>query len=217
MDFTIFYRVIFRPNDVFKEFKERVRPEPFIFIGVLVILSVLNAYRHDFQRIIEHPSLIPIGLLQGFFFSLLFPGFDALIILLSAKLLFKMKTSFLLLLSAFILCSLPHYISSWLANLLRYPAIYFGLGGLFTSLKDTHPFVYGTLASITPFLIWVIILWRIALNQILSTSKQQTAVLLSILILLNVTIGFLWRMLAVMVFPVSHPRKIYCAYKRTAS
>jgi hypothetical protein len=207
MDFTILYRVLFKPNDVFKEFKERTRPEPFIFIGALVILSVVNAYRNDFQNIIEHPSLIPIGLLQGLFFSLLFPGIEALIVLLIARLLFKAKASFLSLVSAFILCSLPQYISSWLTMLFGYPAIYVGLGGLFTSLRETHPFLFGMVASITPFFIWVVFLWRAALKQIVTPSKQQTTALLSVLIIQGLTIGGLWRMFAVMIFNIFNPAK----------
>jgi hypothetical protein len=70
MDLTTLYRVLYKPSDVFKELKDRIRPEPYIFICVVVLLPVLIAYRNDYKLVVEQPFLIPLGLLQGFFFCL---------------------------------------------------------------------------------------------------------------------------------------------------
>lgn len=205
MDLTILYRVLWKPNEVFKEIIGKFRVEPFIFICAAVAIPLIAAYKSDYRQLIEQPDLILIGLFRGFFIALLFPGLNAIIIFAIAKTAFDSKASFWPLLSAFILCGLPFYISTWLKMFFGYPAIYVGLGALSPSLAQTHPFLFGILASITPFFIWVVILWRSALTRLLATSKRQTAVLLSVLILLGLTVGGLWRMFAVMMFNLFNP------------
>jgi len=123
MDLTILYRVLWKPSTVFREFKDRQRIEPFILICAAVVIPLILAYKNDIQQIVDHPSLLLTGLLQGFFFSLLFPGLEALIVFLSARLIFNVKSNLLTLLSAFILCGLPQYISTWLTIAFGYPAI----------------------------------------------------------------------------------------------
>jgi hypothetical protein len=185
MDFTILYRVIFKPNDTFKEFKDRTRPEPFILIAVLVVLSTIAAYKHDFPQTTEQPALILIGILRALFFSFIYPGIDALIILLTASLLFKTRTRFSILLSAFLLCSLPQHLLSWLMLYLDSLAQYIGLVGF----------------------IWVVFLWHAALRQILPISKRQVMALLAVLVLVNLIVGGLWRMFAIVIFNIYNPVK----------
>ncbi len=145
MDFTILYRVILKPNNTFKEFKDRTRPEPFIIIALLIILSTLAAYGHGVLQTNEQPSLVIIKMLQALFFIFIFTGIYALIILLSARLLFNVRTRFPVLLSALMLCSLPNYLLSLPMIYLESTARYIGLLGF----------------------IWIVFLWYAALNQIL--------------------------------------------------
>jgi hypothetical protein len=83
-----------------------------------------------------------------------------------------------------------------------YPATYVGLGGLFSPLRETHPFLFGIVATVTPFFIWVVFLWHTALNQIFEISKQKKAFLLSELIILSLLSGGFWRIFANFLFTI---------------
>jgi Yip1-like protein len=183
MDFTILYRVILKPNDTFKEFKDRTRPEPFIIIALFVVLSTIATYKHDVLQTNEQPSLILIRMLQTLFFIFIFTGIYSLIILLSAKLLFKVRTRFPILLSALMLCSLPKYLLSLPMIYLESIARYIGLLGF----------------------IWVVFLWHAALSQILPVSKRQAIILLAVLVLTSIVVYGIWGMVSIAIFNIYNP------------
>jgi hypothetical protein len=205
MDFTVLYRVLWKPGDVFKKFVDRTRPEPLIFIAITVPLGLLYIHRNDLQQLLHQPSLIAIGLLKGLFFSLLWPFLDGIIAYLYVRSIAKYKVQILPLSSAFILCSLPHYISKLVMAISGYPGYLFEMGGLSPSLRETHPFLFSFIAAIDPFFIWVIILWNAALNQLLSISKKQKTILLIIMTFFPFAFSLVWFMFAVMIFNLFNP------------
>jgi Yip1 domain len=183
MDFTILYRVILKPYDTFKEFKERMRPEPFIIITLFVVLSTIGAYRHDVLHTNEQLSLKLSRMLLSLFFIFIFTVIYSLIILQSAKLLFKVRVRFPVLLSALMLCNLPKY-------LLSLPMIYLESIARYISLLG---------------FIWVVFLWYAALSQLFPVSKGQTIALLAVLVLTSMVVSGLWSMAAIAIFNIYNP------------
>lgn len=205
MDFTIIYRVLWKPSEVFSGFKGQIRKEPLILLCLVPILSLINTYKSDVQQLQNQPALLLIVPLQVYLSVLLSPLIEALIILLIARFAMNIKASFLSLVSVFILCWLPFHLLSWIPVLFGEPGVYIGLGRLFMNIRDTHPFIFGMLASITPFFVWIAILWSIALRQILPVTERQNLILLGSLILFGLTRGGLWRMFAVALFNYFNP------------
>ncbi len=205
MDFTIFYGVLWKPGDVFRKFVGKTPPEPFIFIAVIAPLGLLYTNRYDLQQLLNQPSLIATGLLKKLFFSLLWPFLEGILAYLYVRGVANYKVQILPLTSAFILCSLPHYISKLFVAISGYPAYLFGAGGLFHSLRDTHPFLFSFIAAFDPFFVWIIILWYAALNQLLSISKNQKTILLVIMILFPFASGLLWFIFGIMIFNLFNP------------
>jgi len=205
MDFSILYRVLWQPSEVFKDFSGKTRKEPFILLGMIPLLALINTYKDNLQQIQNQPSLFFIVPLQVYISTLVSPLIQALIIVLIAKFAMNTKAGFLSFVSAFILCWLPFEFMSWIPVLLGKSGFYIGLGRLFMDIRDTHPFLFGMLASVTPVFIWIVILWRIALRQMLKLSARQNTILLVSLILFGLTSGGLWRMFAVALFNYFNP------------
>ena len=205
MDFSILYRVLWKPSDVFKAFAGKARKEPFILLGVIPILALINTYKDDLQQIQNHPSLLFIVPLQVYISTLVSPLIEALIIVLIARFAMNTKADFFSFVSAFILCWLPFELLNWIPVLFGKSGVYIGLGRLFMDLRNTRPFLFGMLASVTPVFIWIVILWRIALRQMLPLSAHQNTILLVSLTLFGLTSGGLWRMFAVAMFNYFNP------------
>lgn len=187
MDYSILYRVVWEPGEVFKQFKVKARLEPYIFIGAIVLLQGLKPYVGHFGEITKAPSALFMNLLVGFLFFLLFPIVSALIVTLSATLLGNEKPPYLSLLSAFILCSLPYYIEAILVLTTDYTP--FGLVSIFPSLSRVSPFAFGMLATITPFFVWTVALWWFAVQQLLSLQKSIKVLIVVSLALINIILG----------------------------
>lgn len=204
MNLTILYRVLWKPASVFREFREETRKEPFIFIGILIAINTIGAARNDFSQI-TNPAMLLAGILHAAFRSLLFPGFSALIVQLAARHLFEAKAKYLQIMSALILCSLPFYISSWLSSVIGISRNSFGLGSMIPSMQETHPLVFGFVASINPFSIWAFVLMYIAQKEIFGLSRRQSATLLLVLIVSGIILNGLWLMLAVYIFNIYNP------------
>ena len=196
MDFSILYHVFWRPREVFKQFVGKTRLEPFILVTVIVVLSGINAYVGLFEEIIKHPVLQIVGLVQSLLFLLLSPTVDATIIFLIVRFVLKKQSGFVSLVSAFILCGLPNYIETFLIVAFGYPAI--GLDSfisLILSHENTQPFLLGMIGTITPFFIWVIILWRAAISQIFNLQRRQNVLLVCSLVLINMLLDGFWSQL----------------------
>jgi hypothetical protein len=125
MDFSILYRVLWKPSDVFKGFLAKPRPEPFILISVIIVIATIKTYINNIQRLLDQPSLFFIGLIQGYFLLLFLPTLYALFTLIAIRFSQQTKTRFTILVSAFILCNIPQYIPSFLKMAFRLPTIYF--------------------------------------------------------------------------------------------
>jgi hypothetical protein len=205
MDFSILYHVLWKPSDVFKGFAGKIRKEPFILLGIIPILALINTYKGDSQQIHEHPSLLLIVPIQVYVFTLLGSLIEAFIIMLIARFAMDIKANFLAFVSAFILCWLPFELLSWIPVFIGKTGFYIGLGSLFMGIKETYPFVFGVLASVTPVFIWTVILWRIALREMLPLTTRQNTILLTSLVLFGLTGGGLWRMFAVAMFNYFNP------------
>lgn len=194
MDFRILYRVIFRPNTVFREFLDKQRLEPLIFVGMLSIIANLAAYASHFEDIINKPWLIIIGLLQGALVLLAFPVLSAILVLLAAHFVLKTKIGFITLLSVFILGELPYYIETVLIVLAGYSPI--SLGSLLGSFGDRPPLLFGFLLTITPFFVWTVVLWSMAITQLFKLPHRQAITLVGTLVLLNILAGGMWNSFA---------------------
>lgn len=190
MDFTILYRVIWKPSEVFNQFKSKLRIEPFILVAVISIISGINAYLGPYKEVNSQPLLFVLGVVEGFFILLLPSVTDAVIIFLIAFLIFKERTSFLMLVSAFALCELPYYFERILVMAFNYPSI--GLGSLITVFGDIQPFVFGMVATITPFFVWNLILWWAAIKEILNFKLRQNILLVGSLVLTSMLLNGLW-------------------------
>jgi hypothetical protein len=187
MDYSILYRVIWKPGEVFKQFKDKPRLEPYIFIGAIVILQCLKPYVGHVEEMTKAPFTLLMNLLVGFLFFLLFPIVSAIVVTLAATLLGNERPPYFPLLSAFILCALPYYIEAILVLTVGYTPV--GLGSLFHSLKSISPFAFGMLATITPFFVWIIVLWWFAVKQLLSLQASKKALIVVSLALVNIILG----------------------------
>jgi hypothetical protein len=205
MDFSIIYRVLWEPSNVFKTFEGKTRKEPFILLGLIPLLVLINTFKGNFQEIQNHPSFLFITPLQVYVATLVSPLVQAVIVVLITRFAMNTRAGFFSFVSAFILCWLPFEIMSWIPVLFGKTGFYIGLGRLFVDLENTQPFLFGMLASVTPVFIWITILWRITLQQMLSLSTRQNTILLVSLILFGLTSCGLWRMFAVAMFNYFNP------------
>jgi hypothetical protein len=188
MDFTILYRVLWKPRDVAKQFIGKIRIEPFIFAIAWTVLS----YLWYFTDLIKTPLLLIVRMLQGLSVLLIFPAINAAIAFLIIRFIFKIRFNFIQLFSLFILCGLPYYIEGLLIAIFHYnPST--GAGSLIQHFGDIHPFLFGMISMITPFFIWIVFLWRGALYHILS--ERQAKVVLGTLFVVDLIVSGLWRYL----------------------
>ena len=68
MDFTILYRVIWKPSEVFNQFKSKLRIEPFILVAVISIISGINAYLGPYKELNKQPLLFLLGVVKAFLY-----------------------------------------------------------------------------------------------------------------------------------------------------
>jgi hypothetical protein len=193
VDFSILYRVLWKPREVFKEFEGKRRLEPFIFIGVMALLLTIKVYRGSFEDVKEHPALLLIGLIQISLSDLMIPIVNATVVYFAIRFALKLKFSFWSLVGIFILCGIPFYIEGAM-NVFGYKSI--GLGTLSSFLKSTQPFLFGMIATITLFFTWMIYLWWVAINQLFNLQRRQSILLVGSLALINMLQGGLWVFLA---------------------
>ena len=79
--------------------------------------------------------------------------------------------SFSSLFTAFVLCSLPLYLGLLLSSFSD--RLLFGLGSLFRFVGESQPLLFLLLATITPYLLWTILLWWIAVTVLLKLESYQ--------------------------------------------
>jgi hypothetical protein len=194
MDLRILYRVILRPTMVFKDFSDKTRFEPLIFIGMLSIIASVIAYVNHLEDVIKEPWLFLIGLFQGVLLLLLFPLLSTILVLLAARSVLRTTVGFITLLNIFILAELPYYIETLLIVFAGYSPI--SIGSLLGSFGDTPPLLSGFLLSITPFFVWIVVLWWIAVTNLLKLTHRQTITLVGALVLLNILAGGIWNFIA---------------------
>ena len=172
MDLSILYRVLWKPNEVFRSFIGKLRPEPYILLILIVVLNFIKAFVGDIHKINNYQSLITFSVIRSLFFLLFFPTVYALIIMVIERFVNKGRVELLSWIGVFLLCKLPLYIAWIIKAILGYPV--YGLGYVLPiSLRDSNPFLYLTIATITPFFIWTVILMRAALNQLLDIQYWQ--------------------------------------------
>ena len=194
MDFRILYQVFFRPGMVFKEFMDKQRLEPLIFVGILSIIASLTAYVGHFEDVINKPWLIIIGLLQSALALLAFPVLSTIFVFWAAHSVLRIKIAFITLLSVFVLCELPYYIEAALTILTGYSPI--SVGSLFGPFGDRPTLLFAFLLTITPFFVWTVVLWWMAIRQLFKLPRQQTMIVVGPLVLLNLFAGGIWNSFA---------------------
>jgi hypothetical protein len=204
MDFTTYYRLLWKPGNVFKEFAGSVRPEPFIllaiviFVGTIYQVAILDQFAHTSWWLFT-------GFVKHYLYNLVFPVLDALFIYLSVKYIFNSNIGFFALVSALIFCQIPFYIASLLFIFTGFSAKSIGLGVLMPQLADSHPMIYGIVEAITPVTFWYIILIWIALQQMSSLRRWQNGILAGGVVLMNILETLLWMLFAIMIFNKYNP------------
>jgi len=140
MDLSILYRVLWKPNEVFRSFIGKLRPEPYILLILIVVLNFIKAFVGDIHKINNYQSLITFSVIRSLFFLLFFPTVYALIIMVIERFVNKGRVELLSWIGVFLLCKLPLYIAWIIKAILGYPV--YGLGYVLPiSLRDSNPFL----------------------------------------------------------------------------
>jgi len=196
MNFSMLYRVLWKPREVFKEVESRRQLAPFIFIGVVIFLSVMNAYWNYFDDYNKQPLLLLLVLMQISVGVMFTPTVNATVIYLIVLPARKVQISFTVLLGIFILCGIPYYLEEAIIFFGYRPI---GLGSLFLFLESTQPFLFGMIATLTLFFVWMIYLWWVAFDQLLSLKRWQNTLLVCSLVLIHMLIdGGLWYLVSLL-------------------
>lgn len=188
MDFTILYRFIWQPRKVFQQFVDKTRLEPFVFVVAYAILS----YLWYFWGLLKTPHLFLLSLFQGLFTSLIFPVVNAIIAFLMVRFWLGKTISFLSVVSVAILCGVPYFIEGLLmAGFGYHPST--GLSSIIPILGIKQPFLVGALVLVTPFFVWIVFLWWVAVNQLFNLQRRQSILFISGLVLMDLLISGAWR------------------------
>lgn len=188
MDLTVLFRVVWQPKKVFHQFVGKTRVEPFIF----VVLYVVGSYLWYKKDLIRQPVLFLINLLDGFSVALLFPVLNATLSYLLVRYCLKHNVRYMALVSVFILCALPYFIEGLLTAGFGYRHTA-GVGYLVELVGLRQPFLVGMATMISPFFVWIVFLWWIALNQLINLQRRQGGLLIGSLIVVNLLISGAWR------------------------
>ncbi len=189
MDFSIFYLVILKPGEVFKQFLSKLRLEPYVFLGVFMLFLIVTQYWGRFEEAAISPMPIILQILISYFlFYILFPVLNTVVVILMTYILMRgKKLQFLSLLSAFILCALPFYIETILTIYFDY--IPFNLASLFPGLETSYPFAFGMIASVTFSFLWVVVLWWLVVKQLVLSEKWKQLLIVISLVIVNMILG----------------------------
>ncbi len=193
MDLTILYRFLWQPRNVFQQFVDKTRLEPFIFVVAYAILS----YLWYFWELLKTPHLFLLSLFQGLLTSLIFPIVNAVIAFLMVRLWFGKTVNFLSIVSVSILCGLPYFIEGLLmAGFGYHPST--GLSFIIPILGIKQPFLVGAIVMVTPFFLWIVFLWSIAINQLFNLQRWQSRLFVIGLVLMDLLISGVWRQIKYM-------------------
>jgi hypothetical protein len=191
MNFSIFYRVVYEPSRVFEGFSQRAYFEAVIPVLAVASLNTTRAYLRLPQMESVGSLLMLAGLVAGFAYGviaiLIFPFLSTIYVFALRRRMCTRDITLRSLFTAFLLCAFPMYLGALLGSLSD--LFYFGLGYLFRSTSETHPFLYGMLLPVTPFFLWTILLWWIALTVLLRPGRYQRFFLVGSLLLLEMLIG----------------------------
>ena len=175
MNVSIVWRVIYDPRRTFEEFIRSPHVEALIPPLVLAVTATVQGGLEASQR--GSPS--SIGLLVGSLYAFVFvavafliaPLINTLYMLTLQRWISNTRPPFASLFTAFVLCELPTYLQRLLSGISN--IFNFGPGNVVRPLIGTHPFVYEMIATITPFFLWTIILWWVAVTVLLRAGTYQ--------------------------------------------
>jgi hypothetical protein len=192
MDFSILYRVLWQPSKVAKQFDGKIRIEPFIFVLAYAVLS----YLWYFTDLIKTPFFLIVRILEGLSVALLFPALNTIVAFLFIRFIFQVRLNIIQLFSLFIVCGIPYYVEGLLIAIFGYKPMT-GAGTLFQHSANTSPFIFGMISMITPFIIWILLLCRSAVNHILNGQERQANLIIASLFVFDMLVSGLWRYLKI--------------------
>jgi len=174
MDPSRIHRVLYAPGPTFQEFAQRPRYEALVPVLIVSLVSSVRAYVGMLGEGATGAGFAVIGLVFVFMYSVI--GMVAPP-LMNATLVHILRRrdatniSFSSLFTAFVLCSLPLYLGLLLSSF--FDRLLFGLGSLFPFVGESHSLLVRLLATITPYLLWTIFLWWIAVTVLLNLRSYQ--------------------------------------------
>jgi hypothetical protein len=174
MDPARIHRVLFAPGPTFQEFAQRPRYEALVPVLIVGLVSAVRAFVGMLGEAATGAGFAVIGLVFVFMYSVI--GMVAPP-LMNATLVHILRRrdaaniSFSSLFTAFVLCSLPLYLGLLLSSFSD--RLLFGLGSLFPFFGESHSLLVRLLATITPYLLWTIFLWWIAVTVLLNLRSYQ--------------------------------------------
>jgi hypothetical protein len=187
MDPARIHRVLYAPGPTFQEFAQRPRYEALVPVLIVSLVSAVRAYVGMLGEGTTGAGFAVIGLVFVFMYSVI--GMVAPP-LMNASLVHILRRrdatniSFSSLFTAFVLCSLPLYLGLLLSAFSD--RLLFGLGSLFPFVGESHSLLVRLLATITPYLLWTIFLWWIAVTVLLNLRSYQRLLAVVAFVLLYV-------------------------------
>jgi hypothetical protein len=181
------FRVIYAPRQTFEEFRHTAPIGVLVPVVVIAILTTARAYVSLPQKELLGLVSLLTTIAYGALVMLAVPLVLTLYVFLLWWRLGTREIGFWSLFLAFVLCAFPSYLGALLGVYIEW--FYFGLGDLFRLSMTTQPFLYGMLETITPFFLWTIALWWVAITVLLRPIPGQRVVLVGSLVLLEALIN----------------------------
>jgi hypothetical protein len=190
MDPAIICRVLHSPRRAFHEFTLCPHYEALLPVVVVGLVSSGKAYLGMLGEDATDAGPALIGLVFVFVFStagMLTPPFmnAALVHVLQLRRR-SVAITFPSLFTAFVLCSLPLYCGLLLTTFSG--RFHLGLGNLFPNVGDSPSLLLLLLGTITPYLLWTVCLWWIAVGVLLNLVPYQRLALVMIFVVLHATV-----------------------------
>lgn len=179
VDPSILYRILYDPRGTLREFTQRPRYEVVLPVIGIALLNSTRAYlgmpHNDSTEVVMTVLGLAIVAVYIVFELLLPPLANAVCAHALRARLGSTGVGFRSVSTAFVLCALPLYLGIVLSSFS--PVFWFSLGTPFRFLANTHPSLFFILGTITPYFLWMMFLWWIAVDVVLRQRHAQRLLL----------------------------------------
>jgi uncharacterized BrkB/YihY/UPF0761 family membrane protein len=192
IDISLLVRVMYQPSRTFGVFLRGPNFEALLPVLAIAVLAAISSYLESPQREVAGGFGLVVGLLAAVVYIMVLmvlqPALNAMWVFVLRRYVGRSPNiGFSVLFTAFILCALPMYVGFLLEFVSR--TLHFRFVDAYHSLGDTHPFLYGVLATFTPYFAWTAVLWWIAVDVLLQPRALERRILVASLVLLDSAIG----------------------------